>query len=206
MLTEFYGEKVQGGTFPALIWHELMTAAMQGQPVMEFPTPPASSTTTTLPEIPEEAMVPNLVGRKLDEETLLLLEEGVFSIEGVDVATWSHEPGTIFFQSPAAGSLVPGGTPIIVEVAIEPELFPIPDVVGLTEADAKGVLAAAGFGVAVEFLADPDGGATPVIGAVWSQSPEAEAEGEELAIVTIFVEPEPPPPPTTTTTEEPPDE
>jgi penicillin-binding protein 1A len=205
MLTEFGGEKVQGGTFPALIWHELMTAAMQGQPVVEFPTPPPSSTTTTLPEIPEEAIVPNLVGRKLDEETLLLLEEGVFRIEGVDVETSSHEPGTIFFQSPPAGALVPGGTPIIVEVAIEPELFPIPSVIGLAEADAKGIIAAAGFGVAVEFLANPDGGATPVIGAVWSQDPEAETEGEVLAIVTIFVEPEPPPP-TTTTSEAPPDE
>jgi penicillin-binding protein 1A len=213
MLTEFHGEKVQGGTFPALIWHELMTAAMQGLPVVEFPTPPGSSTTTTLPEIPETAEVPDLIGRKLDEETLLLLEEGVFTIEGIDVETWEHEPGTIFFQSPAPNTVVPGGSPIIVEVAIEPELFPIPSVIGLTEAEAKGVIAAAGFGIAVEFLANPDGGDSPVVGAVWSQDPVAESEGDQLTAVTIFVEPEPPPPTTststtttTTTTEAPPDE
>ncbi len=211
MLTEFHGEKVQGGTFPALIWHELMTAAMRGQPAVEFPTPPGSSTTTTLPEIPEEATVPELVGKPFfDEATLLLLEEGVFTMEGVDVESWTHEPGTIMFQSPPAGAVVPGGTPIIVEVAIEPELFPIPSVLGLSEAEAKGVIAAAGFGIDVQYLANPDGGDDPVIGAVWSQNPEGESEGDAQTIVTIFVEPEPPPPTTTssttTTTEAPPDE
>ena len=49
MRTQFEGGKVEGGTFPALIWHEIMSAAMSGIEPEPFPTPPGSSTTTTLP-------------------------------------------------------------------------------------------------------------------------------------------------------------
>jgi beta-lactam-binding protein with PASTA domain len=192
---------VEGGTFPALIWHELMTVAMAGFPVEEFPTPPPSSTTTTLPEIPEEAIVPNLVGRALDDALRLELEEGFWILEAVEIETRDHEPGTIFNQVPASESVVPGGSTITVEIAIEPEILPVPSVIGLTEAEAKQVITSAGFGVTVELIENPAVTDDPhPVGIVWSQDPPADTEGEEVLIVTITVNPEPPPPTTTTTT------
>jgi len=206
MRTQFNGGKVEGGTFPALIWHELMTTAMAGFPIEEFPTPPPSSTTTTLPEIPEEAEVPSLIGRVIDEALLLELEEGFWILESVEIETRDHEPGAIFNQVPAALSIVPGGTTITVEVAIEPEILPVPSVIGLTEAEAKQVLTSAGFGITVELVQNPAGGGDPPpVGIVWSQNPVAETPGEDVLTVTITVNPEPPPP-TTTTVTVPPDE
>ena len=105
--------KVEGGTFPSLIWHEIMTLAMQGFEPEPFPTPPGSSTTTTLPEVPEEATVPNLIGSEANEElrTLLTGEPDFWAVEFVEVETNAHPPGTVFNQVPAAGQIVRYGSP-----------------------------------------------------------------------------------------------
>jgi penicillin-binding protein 1A len=39
MLTEYNGQSVTGKTFPAEIWHDFMSIAMQGEPVASFPVP-----------------------------------------------------------------------------------------------------------------------------------------------------------------------
>jgi membrane peptidoglycan carboxypeptidase len=39
MLDDFYGGPVYGGTIPASIWHDFMAVAVQGLPVIGFPTP-----------------------------------------------------------------------------------------------------------------------------------------------------------------------
>jgi hypothetical protein len=38
---------VYGGTIPALIWHNFMTAALAGVPVASFPTPSIAQPTST---------------------------------------------------------------------------------------------------------------------------------------------------------------
>ena len=138
MRTQFEGDKVEGGTFPALIWHEIMTAAMSGLEPQPFPTPPASSTTTTLPDIPEEAIVPPLLGQDATEEFIAALqgEPDYWVIQRVDIETRGYTPELIIRQSPKAGELVPGGSIITIEVAVPPEVFPVPPVVGLSEAEA----------------------------------------------------------------------
>jgi penicillin-binding protein 1A len=45
---------VFGGTIPAAIWHDFMTAAMKGQPAVDFPTPSFSGYDTN----PEGAIIP----------------------------------------------------------------------------------------------------------------------------------------------------
>jgi beta-lactam-binding protein with PASTA domain len=40
METEFNGEPVTGGTFPALIWRAFMRRALQGQPALDWPSAP----------------------------------------------------------------------------------------------------------------------------------------------------------------------
>ncbi|MDQ3822618.1 MAG: PBP1A family penicillin-binding protein [Actinomycetota bacterium] len=41
MTTEFHGEPVAGGTYPALIWKAFMERALARRPVLEFPEPPS---------------------------------------------------------------------------------------------------------------------------------------------------------------------
>jgi penicillin-binding protein 1A len=61
MLTEFHGEAVTGGSFPALIWKSFVEKALQGKPAQGFP----------YPNVPYAA--PKLVTRRGDR---LLLDNG----------------------------------------------------------------------------------------------------------------------------------
>ena len=192
MRTQFEGGKVEGGTFPALIWHEIMTDAHQGLEVLDFPTPPPSFTTTTLPEIPEEAEVPDLSGQEMTEEVVLALQDepNYWIIQQVFVQTRDFEVGKVFNQIPQPGQIVPGGSVITVEIAVEPILPPVPSLIGLDEATAVQVLTDAEF--EVEIVSEPNPEATePVIGAVWAQDPAPETPRDEIETVTIWVEPDP---------------
>ena len=62
MLTEFNGEAVSGGTFPALIWKSFAEKALEGSPVESFPAPSTPYVT------------PKLVVRRGDR---LLLDNGL---------------------------------------------------------------------------------------------------------------------------------
>lgn len=192
MRTQFEGRKVEGGTFPALIWHEVMSVAHDGLEAIDFPTPPPSFTTTTLPEIPEEAEVPNLVGQEMTEEAVALLQDepNYWVINQVFVQTRDFEVGKVFNQIPQAGQIVPGGSVITVEIAVEPILPPVPSLIGLTETAAIDVLADAEFQVVVERVVNPDDPA-PVAGVVWAQDPAAETDREGVETVTIWVNPDP---------------
>lgn len=192
MRTQFEGDKVEGGTFPALIWHEIMSVAHEGMEVLGFPNPPPSFTTTTLPEIPEEAEVPDLLGQEMTEEVVLLLQDepNYWIINQVFVQTRDFEVGKVFNQIPRAGQIVPGGSVITVEIAVEPILPPVPSLIGLDEATALEVLADAEFEVEVIREANPDA-TEPVIGAVWAQDPGAETPRDDIETVTIWVEPDP---------------
>ena len=196
MQTQFEGGKVEGGTFPALIWHDLMTSAMRGFDPEPFPDPPGSSTTTTLPNIPEEAVVPDLIGLEANDflRERFSGEPNFWVLEYVEVETRDHPAGRVFNQVPAAGQTVPGGSLITLEVAAEPEVQPVPSVIGLTEAEARQQIAAAGYGVGVEVEENPDGAES---GIVWAQDPEAGTLDDTTQIVTVRVNPGDPP--TTTT-------
>jgi len=192
METQFGGEKVQGGTFPALIWHEIMSDAHRGLDVLDFPSPPVSSTTTTLPDIPEEAEVPNLIGQEMTEDVVMALQDepNYWVIRQVFVQTRDFEIGKVFNQIPQPGQVVPGGSVITVEVAVEPILPPVPSLIGLDEATAVRVLEDAEFVVEIVYESNPDAD-EPVPGTVWAQSPEAGTARDEVERVTLRIEPDP---------------
>ncbi len=189
MSSEFQGRPVSGGTYPALIWKEIMDQMHDGVPLGEFPTPPTSSTTTTLPDTPDLIVVPDLFGRVVDEELELQMEEGFFTITVVERETADYEPGTIFMQVPAAGSETPGGVLITVEIAVEPSRDPVPNVVGLLESEAKQSLAGAGFGVLTRIIQNPDPGGETRTGRVWAQNPVEGTTDVVEQTVTIWVNP-----------------
>jgi beta-lactam-binding protein with PASTA domain len=142
--------------------------------------------------------IPNLVGRTWDEEQLTAeLGELTLGVVAVEVETVEFTEGTIMGQAPAAGSLHRGGITVTVEVAVAPDLpavLSMPEVVGLNEAEARGVLAAAGLGVEVyvETFFDEETeqfGGEP--GVVWRQTPAAGVPVEPGGSAEIWVNPEP---------------
>ena len=189
MSFEFGGRPVAGGTFPALIWKEIMEEMHDGLPLEGFPTPPTSSTTTTLPNAPDLIVVPDLFGRAIDEELRLQMEEEFFTITVVERETADYESGTIFLQVPAAGTEAPGGVIITVEIAVGPRRDPVPDAVGLLESEAKQSLTSAGLGVNTRFIQNPDSNGEIRPGRVWSQNPVAGTTDLSDQIATIWVNP-----------------
>ena len=120
-------------------------------------------------------------------------EPDYWVVQRVDIETRDSAPGMIIRQSPAAGELVPGGSLITIEVAVPPEVFPVPPVVGLSEAEARAALENANFEVVVITAANPDGGDSPPAGIVWAQDPAPGEEDADIITVTISVNPTPPP-------------
>ena len=187
--------RVSGGSYPAMIWRELMAAAHGGVAVSEFPTPPPSlPPPTTAPPVLDSVEIPDLVGRVWDEAQLAAeLAELTLVVAAVEVDTPEFTEGTIIGQAPAAGSLQPGGITVNVEVAAEPELptaVAVPDVTGLSEGEARQVLAAAGLGV--EVVIEPhmfEGEPVGVSGHVWRQEPQADTAIETGATTTVWVHP-----------------
>jgi len=189
MTNEFGGRPVAGGTFPALIWKEVMDEMHDGLPVEGFQTPPTSSTTTTLPNAPDVIVVPDLFGRSIDEELRLQMEDEFFTITVVERVRADYESGTIFMQVPAAGSEAPGGVIITVEIAVGPQADPVPSVVGLLESEAKQSLTSAGLGVNTRIIQNPDSGGETRPGRVWAQNPVAGTTDAGDQIATIWVNP-----------------
>jgi membrane peptidoglycan carboxypeptidase len=138
-MTNVHGITVFGGTFPARIWHDFMLAAMRGLPSLGFPPPPP----------PEYALVPGVVGKKLDRAEKILAKAN-FTAEEERVN--SIEPaGTVVSQSPGAGSRVQAGGLVTLQVSngIPPKVR-VPRVLGLSLEDARQRLLAAGLSVVVE--------------------------------------------------------
>ncbi|MFM8999313.1 MAG: Stk1 family PASTA domain-containing Ser/Thr kinase [Actinomycetota bacterium] len=63
----------------------------------------------------------------------------------VEVVDTTREPGTVIEQDPAAGATVAEGTAVVLTVVVLPESVEVPEIVGLSETDAKAALREAGF-------------------------------------------------------------
>ena len=190
--------RVTGGTYPAQIWREIMIAAHDGVDAVALPPPPPSAPPPpTEPPRLDSVEIPDLVGRAWDSEQLTAeLGELTLGVTAVEVETVEFAEGTIMGQAPVAGSLQRGGITVTVEVAVAPDLpsvLAMPEVVGLNEAEARGVLAAAGLGVDVytEPFFDEEAerfGGEP--GMVWRQAPAAGVPVEPGGSAEIWVNPD----------------
>ncbi len=187
-------ERVFGGTFPARLWSDIMTIAHEGLPEIEFPAPPASSTTTVIIPISDRPPtdVPDVVGRKKNPARNVLEEAGFVVVE-IPVATNQVSPNRVMNQSPPGGTQAPEGSTVTIEVAVNPGdvRFEVPNVVGLKLAEARSILAAAGLTVEVNQQAESEDGSIPPGRGkkVWSQDPGGGAQVGIGALVRIWVNP-----------------
>ena len=191
MSNYFNGGRVEGGTFPALIWKNVVEPAHAGLPNVDFPDPPPSSTSTTLPVVPDSVLVPDLIGRTIDEELYAELNAGYFSLSPFDRITDEFPEGQIITQVPAAGTPAPGNVLITVEIAIAPLTTAVSNVLGLPEAVARQTLTGDGFLNEVSIEKNPEPGEAGLVpGAVWAQDPAGGTDGDGVETVRIKVNPE----------------
>ena len=124
--------------------------------------------------------VPSVQGLTVDRAVARLAEEDLRA----DIATEANDAqeGTVFDQSPDAGSEVDEDSTVQLLVSGGPETETVPNAVGLSEADARDRLVTAGFQVRTrEVFSDKEQGT------VVAQEPAAGAEGDAGGVVTINV-------------------
>jgi len=183
--------KVYGGTYPALIWKDVMEAAHAELPVATFSAPPPSSTTTTTRPPLEAVPTPELVGLTLDNAALMLSEAdtGIRIVTVVRVEVEGSEPGIIIGQSPGIGTSIRPDGSMLVEVVVEPavvETVSVPDLIGRLLEDAATALTAETLGYETTVVDDPDAPEAPA-GFVWWQDPVAGTEVAPGVVVSIRV-------------------
>ena len=94
---EFY-RQVYGGTIPATIFRRTMSAALDGQPVIDFQRPDASAVEG------QDVEVPDVSGLPLDVAEATLIEAGFSVRDGGRVRAAPIESGAAAYTSPRAGS------------------------------------------------------------------------------------------------------
>ena len=181
--------RVAGGTYPARIWREVMTAAHAGLPASEFATPPASAPPTTVQVLPDSVEVPDLFGLSA-EAAAEALDGTTLVLAPVEVATATYAEGTIINQAPPPSTNVPGGATVIVEVAVPIPVAAVPNVVGQAANPARRAIRREGFIVQESFL---DRNGNPIApqntsGDVVSQEPPAGTELQAGSTVRIVIQ------------------
>jgi len=136
--------QVAGGTYPAQIWREIMTAAHAGVAPTEFPPPPASAPPTTVLDVPDSVEVPDLFGQTVELATATLDGTSLI-LSPVEIEDETFAPGTIINQAPPPLTPVPGGTAVIVEVAITQRPPTVPNVIGDDLSTARTKIRREGF-------------------------------------------------------------
>ena len=133
-----------------------------------------SSVTLTLSDGPGDAIVPiGLVGKPLEEVRTALVAAGLRVSRTVAVDS-EQEPGIVLKVTPEPGSTVEAGTGVVLEIASGN--VQVPQLVGVTEIEARTLLTQAGFlvktveaydanqPIGVVLAQAPSGGETKIIG------------------------------------------
>jgi serine/threonine protein kinase len=145
------------------------------------PTSPTSPSGGS-PAGPATSAVPNVVGSTLSAATSALKARGFSNISSV-TGCYGGTAGDVVKQNPAAGVQAALTTAIKLSVQAS-NCYPVPNVVGMTQADATSALQAAGF----TDIAAEDGCYSGTVGDVVSQTPAAGTSYASNQPVTIDVQ------------------
>jgi len=177
------GRPVFGGTIPAPIFRDFMLKAHEGLPKLGFPAPPRGRPANP---VQPKTGVPNVTGQPLALARLIRRRAG-FRVS-VDYVDHSAPRDQVVAQSPGAGSSVPRGSRVTLQVSRGgpggPDVRVVPAVQGMRANQAVSVLRSAGFDV--RQMSVPAGNAS-MRGRVISQSPGAGTQLSQGATVVIMV-------------------
>ena len=118
--------------------------------------------------------VPDVTGKTQAEAAQALEDAGLSVGDVVEATDPAAEPGSVLRQDPAAGVEVDEGSAVALTLSTGPGTAEVPDVVGMTQAEAESALWEAGFAPASAAQYD----LTAPAGEVLAQLPEA---GQEAA-------------------------
>ncbi|HAN71983.1 MAG TPA: Stk1 family PASTA domain-containing Ser/Thr kinase, partial [Actinobacteria bacterium] len=140
----------------------------------------------------EQVTVPQLIALTSIDAVRIALEDANLQLGAIKERNSPQPAGYVLAQEPEEGTQVNAGSSI--DITVSSGLVKVPEVVGVSEAQARSDLAQAGFDIQIVEIEDPTVPASTVL----AQSPQG---GELLArgsIVTITVSTSPPLPPTPT--------
>ncbi|MFV0316368.1 MAG: transglycosylase domain-containing protein [Microthrixaceae bacterium] len=211
---------VFGGTYPAQIWATFMRSALDGLPALPLnpPVPPPTTTTAAPPppdllepleqrEAARRREVPDVSGMTADSAAAAIKRAGFTSkVRTVDFGS-GVDPGRAVAQSPLAGTSMPEGSVVWVEVndGHPASRTPVPDIRGFGRGQAIEELERLGFDVSARVTTPPSTARAPsgepyVGGQVWRTTPAA---GELSPDGTVVFDYAPEAPVATTTTSAP---
>ena len=155
------------------------------RPVSPPPTRPVSPPPSTIVSTPSRVVVADVIGQSQSQATSTLQGQGLAATASSTSDCHAPDNGDVVSQNPLAGTSVFAGAPVTISVcAVTTPTVLVPNVIGLTEAQAGSTLQAAGLTAAVtrnlactsaeEFL-------------VVSQDPQAEASVSAGSPVTIGI-------------------
>jgi serine/threonine-protein kinase len=134
--------------------------------------------------------VPALVGMPVEQAELTLSRAGL-SPRRRTVADNEYPPGYVVGQSPQPGTEIAGGSVVTLMVSAGARrTAEVPDVLGLSRAEAEKTLEGAGFEVDVQVQAEADPAAAEARkGKAWKQSPGGGSPADAGSTVVLWVNP-----------------
>ncbi len=138
---------------------------------------------------PVSIAAPDLVGMTEANARAAIAAAGLTVGTVTRTASATVPSGSVVSQNPAAGTLVASGTAVDLVVSTGPAAVAAPDVVGMTEANARAAIAAAGLTVGT---VTQTASATVPAGSVVSQNPAAGTSLQPGATVDLVVSSGPP--------------
>jgi eukaryotic-like serine/threonine-protein kinase len=138
--------------------------------------------------VPHYANVPELTGLTVQRANQHLEALGLAPQVGSQVFSTEIAAGLVVRTAPPSGTRIREGTDVVLILSKGPQLFPIPRVTGMTEADASAEIVDAGFRFQVERATSEN----VERGRVVSQNPEPAVEVRKGSTVTITVSTGPP--------------
>lgn len=181
--------RVTGGTWPAEIWQLFMTSALAESPVEDFPTPVLRDDDQLSADGPDGQSVTDTVGLTDVLATEILTRAG-FVVVVETVPDLQYPAGYVVATEPAAGSLAPGGSDVLVLVANGDPAGRVPDVLGRTADSATRSIDRARYEVEIVVEAETDeAGAQARSGRVWKVEPRSASTLPPGDTVTIWVNP-----------------
>jgi eukaryotic-like serine/threonine-protein kinase len=160
----------------------MLNHVISTNPQAQTAVPAGSSVAVDVSSGPQQATVPNVIGKLQAAAQMLLSESGFTST--VTMTQSTEPPGTVLTQSPTVGAARPLQSVVALTVAKAPKTLTLQSLVGESAAEASSALGASGLKVTTttQSVTDPTQD-----GQVVSQSPGA---GSKVAVgdtVTIVV-------------------
>ena len=150
-------------------------------PLATSRVPQGSSVTLTISQGPGNVTIPvDLVGKTLSQARDELASAGLVITQTIPEDS-NQAPGTVLKVIPDAGSIIPAGSGITLQIASGN--LAIPNLVGMSEIQAKTILAQAGLLVKTIYATDKTQGANVVL----AQAPNAGTTQSIGSSITITV-------------------